>query len=108
MRFRDLYNVVEINRQAYMVIEQEMKTFAESTVRLFDSLSGYLKLLNSNIVSELRQEYITKKIDRYCELTLTKRVYDNQLQPNIDPYLDSGHRQDVEAKRKDVYFQKLV
>ena len=92
MRFRDLYNIVAINRESYMVIQQETKIFSESVVKLFDGLSSLLKLLNSNIVGELRQEYISKKADRYSELTVTKRVYDDQLQPNIDPHLDLGHK----------------
>ncbi len=108
MRFRDMFNLVEIGRECHLVIEQEARVFSKTSNNLWNELSKFIRMLSTDILSELKQEYINQKTDRYAELTCAKKNLDLTLCSTIDPYLVKGHKEEAENKMKLEYFNKLV
>lgn len=108
MRFRDLYNLVEINRECHLVIEKEARVFSKTSNELWNQLSGFIRTLSQDILTELKRDYINRKTDRFAELTCSKKNYDQLLGHTLDPYLAKGHREEAENKMKIEYFNKLV
>ena len=108
MKFRAMYNLIEEPVESHLVIEQEIKAFSKSIKELWMSLGEFLLAVGKSVLPGAKERYKRKRSDFRRDLTLTKTVFDSNLQPDQDVDIDKLHRLDSEQKRRQEYFIERI